>query len=373
MMKILIPFLFWLVGLFLMWNVRPVGRRANLSTTPSVPSLLISIIIPARNEEHIIGKLLSSLAGQTFKPHEIIVVDDESSDNTAVVAQTFNIKIIRGKKAENGWLGKSWACFQGAQYSNGDTLLFLDADTWLTPNGLEDIAGMYSERRGLVTVQPYHVTMKMYEQLSAFFNIVVMAGLNVFTPFGNRLKPSGGFGPCVICSRETYFALGGHEAAKSKVLEDIALARTFSGKGYNVSCYGGRGSISFRMYPDGFKSLIEGWAKGFAEGSASIRKSFLLLVILWITGCFEAFITLCQSSVFTDASLIWAAVFLYVLYAFQIKWMLRRIGRFQIWTAVLFPIPLVFFALLMVWSIIRKHFMKKVIWKDRVIQFGDQD
>ena len=86
MMKLAIPLLFWLVGVFLMWNVRTVRKRSSRSTTLPMASLRISVIIPARNEEHRIGKLLSSLAEQTFEPHEIIVVDDESSDNTAAAA-----------------------------------------------------------------------------------------------------------------------------------------------------------------------------------------------------------------------------------------------------------------------------------------------
>jgi 4,4'-diaponeurosporenoate glycosyltransferase len=371
-MRLMVPLLFWFVGLFLMWDVRPVGKRSGRSTTLPMAPLRISVIIPARNEEHRIGRLLSSLAEQTFEPHEIIVVDDESSDNTVATAETFDVKIVGGKKPENGWLGKPWVCYEGAQHSDGDILLFLDADTWLTPNGLEDIAGAYVERKGLVTVQPYHETMKKYEQLSAFFNIIVMAGLNTFTPFGKRLKPRGGFGPCVMCSREDYFAVGGHGAAKGKVLEDIALASAFSERGYSVSCYGGKGSIFFRMYPEGFKSLVEGWAKGFAEGSTSIRKSFLLLIIMWITGCFEAFIKTFEIVRSPDVSLVWPLILLYGLYALQVRWILHRIGKFQLWTAVVFPIPLIFFALLMIWSIVQKYLLKSVRWKDRVIKLDGE-
>ncbi len=352
-----------------MWDVRPIGKRKDPSDPAIVPLPRISVIIPARDEERRIRKLLSSLVKQTLEPYEIIVVDDESGDNTVVAAQEYNVHLIKGRKAENGWLGKPWACMQGAGYSRGDVLLFLDADTWLSPRGLEDIATEYARQRGLITVQPYHETVKLYEQLSAFFNIIVMAGLNVFTPLGNSLRPSGGFGPCVMCSRDDYFTIGGHEAAKGKVLEDIALARTFSEKGYKVSCYSGRGAISFRMYPDGFRSLIEGWTKGFAEGSASIRKLFLFLIILWVTGCFEAFINLFKFLGFSDVPSVWVPVFTYCLYAFQVFWILHRIGRFKMWTALFFPVSLIFFALIMGWSLIQKHILKQVRWKNRVIKF----
>lgn len=369
MTKLIPPLMFWFIGLFLMWDLQPVSRRKNRPKIPARPSLRISVIIPARNEEHPIQKLLRSLKDQTIEPYEVIVVDDESNDNTAVMAQKLSAKVVKGKKTEVGWLGKSWACWQGSQHASGDTFLFLDADTWLAPNGLQDIALAYLERGGLVTVQPYHETVKLYEQLSAFFNIIAMAGLNAFTPLGNKLHPSGGFGPCVICSREDYFAAGGHAAVKERVLEDIALAQTFSSKGYPVSCYSGKGSIAFRMYPAGLRSLLEGWSKGFAEGSVSIRRSFLLLTILWITGCFEASIAPVASFFAPDMRIFWAMAALYGLYVLQIGWMLTRIGKFHMGTALLFPIPLIFFTFLMLWSAVQKHLLKKTVWKDRVIRF----
>ncbi len=365
----MIALVFWFIGIFLMWNTRPVGKRDDGSGSATARCLRVSVIIPARNEEHNIGKLLQSLKEQTHKPYEIIVVDDQSDDRTASVAAGFNVSTVKGTMSEDGWVGKSWACYQGAEKSSGDALLFLDADTCLTSTALSDLVSLYSERKGLVTVQPYHTMVKTYEQFSAFFNIVAMAGLNAFTPFGDRLRPGGGFGPCVMCSRQDYFSIGGHHTVKDRVLEDIALAKAFSAAGKRVSCYSGRGTISFRMYPDGFRSLIEGWTKGFAEGSASIRKPFLLMIILWITGCFEASEAAITAISAQHSPSIWSTLAIYGLYVLQLRWILRRIGEFRVWTAVFFPLPLAFFAVLMAWSITQKHALKKVRWKGRTIVF----
>ncbi|HEX2966566.1 MAG TPA: glycosyltransferase family 2 protein [Syntrophorhabdaceae bacterium] len=367
----MIALAFWFIGIFLMWDIRPVRKQHDRLTLAPAYRSRVSVIIPARNEEQNIRKLLQSLQEQTHEPYEIIVVDDQSEDKTASVAAEFNVTVTSGSMSKDTWVGKSWACFQGAEQSRGDTLLFLDADTCLARTGLSDLEAIYAEQKGLVTVQPYHAMVRTYEQFSAFFNIIVMAGLNVFTPFGDKLRPGGGFGPCVICSRQDYFSTGGHHAVKGKVLEDIALAKTFLAAGKKVSCYSGRGTISFRMYPDGFRSLLEGWTKGFAEGSTSIHAPILLMIVFWIIGCFEAFTGIIKLISAQHAFFI-SPLIVYGLYVLQLRWILRRIGTFNMWTAVLFPLPLTFFVVLMMWSIVQKHVLKKVRWKGRIIQLNDR-
>ena len=97
--------------------------------------------------------------------------------------------MLRGEALPEGWAGKPWACWQGAQQAGGDLLLFLDADTWLEPDGLERLVQEYLAQGGLLSVQPFHRVRQLYEELSAFFNIVQIAGMNAFTPLGDRLAP----------------------------------------------------------------------------------------------------------------------------------------------------------------------------------------
>ncbi|HPD56623.1 MAG TPA: glycosyltransferase family 2 protein [Smithellaceae bacterium] len=369
-MRFIIPLIFWLVGLFLLWRVKTPLSREDLSVSAAQNILRVSVIIPARNEAKKIGRLLESLKAQSVAPLEVIVVDDESSDNTALIAQACGVQVIKSKKIPAGWLGKPWACWQGARAAGGDALLFLDADTWLARNGLENIVRKFREKGGFLSVQPYHVTEKLYEQLSAFFNIVVMAGFNAFTILGEKIKPTGGFGPCAICLRDDYFALGGHAAVKDSVIENSVLGGIFLSQGHPVSCYGGKSTISFRMYPDGLKDLFWGWSKSFAAGSASVSKITFLLIILWVTGCFEAFILPAKAILagknYKELCLL---SIIYLLFAGQLMWMLRQIGKFQKWTALLYPLPLIFFVFVMFWSVLQKTIFRKTKWKDRVVEF----
>jgi len=328
----------------------------------------VSVIVPARNEAERIGSLLESLTRQSTPAHEILVVDDESADDTARIARELGATVISGEALPEGWSGKPWACWQGAQQSTGEVLFFLDADTWLEPTGLESLVGALRDKRGLVTVQPYHVTEKAYEQLSAIFNIVVLAGMNAFTPLSRWWKPRGGFGPCAVIGREDYFATGGHSAVRAAVLENLALAKVFRRAGLPVACYGGLGAINFRMYPGGVGQLVEGWSKGFASGAAGIALPTLILTVAWVWGCFSTFLSLVRALIPGSGLPLLPWLVLYPLYAAQIYWMLGRVGTFRWWTAALYPIPLVFFAAIMAWSLVLTRLVRRVTWRGRRVR-----
>ena len=111
----------------------------KLKTAPFDEKPLISILIPARNEEENIGSLLTGLINQTYQSIEIIVYDDCSTDHTTQIVtklalQNSKIKLINGKELPQGWLGKNHACHQLAEAAQGDYFLFLDADVSLKPD-----------------------------------------------------------------------------------------------------------------------------------------------------------------------------------------------------------------------------------------------
>jgi 4,4'-diaponeurosporenoate glycosyltransferase len=368
---------FWLVGFFLMWRIPSFKNKSKLvsrmenSSERDWPS--ISIIIPARNEENNIDKLLATLSRQSVRPLEIIVVDDESADQTCAIAVASGATLVSSEPLPEGWTGKNWACWRGAERASGEILLFLDADVWLAVDGLERLIQVYAHGGGLLTVQPYHVTKRSYEQLSAFFNIVLMAGLNAFTPLGDKIEPSGAFGPCLMCSRDDYFSTGGHEGVKAEVLESIKLAGAFKDRGLPVWCYGGWGAIYFRMYPEGLGELIEGWSKGFGTGALSIRFPFFLMTIAWVTGCFGATIGLIKTFRLPYSLNPIPLFLLYMLYGLQVWWILRRIGNFAGRIIVTYPMPLLFFAVIMLRSLIMVHLLGRVQWRGRMVQVAPME
>ena len=358
----------WLCGGWLLWRVAPVvGRRRALDD----PDLFeaerppCSIVIPARDEAGTLPTLLASLTAERRPDDEVIVVDDDSSDGTAAVAEAGGARVVAAPPLPAGWTGKNSASWTGAAAATNEVLVFLDADTELLPGGLDRLLGAHQRRGGLLSVQPFHAVRRAYEQLSAYFNVIAMMGIDAFTPLGDRRVPSGAFGPVLITGRADYDLVGGHASVADEILDDVALARRYTEAGVRVTCLGGRGTVRFRMYPDGLRHLLEGWTKNFAGGAVGTRKLTLVLIAAWVSLGIEAGWTLVAALGGGGAVGLGPATVIYVAVAAQLAWMLRRLGSFHPLTSVLFPVPLAFFLLVFARSMVDVYVRRRVTWKGR--------
>ncbi len=333
----------WATGFLLL----PRLRRGD-GSAGALPPAEVSVIIPARNEEQNLPTLLRSIAAQPMRPREIVVVNDASTDRTAEIARQSGAVVLDLQPLPEGWRGKAWACHQGANAAKGDLLLFLDADTWFEPDGLARALGGYAG--GAFSVGPYHAVRRPYEQLSLFFNFNMVVGT----------MPDGLFGQMLLVDRESYQRVGGHQAVKGRTLENFFLAQRFRAAGIPVRSETGRGVLSFRMYPNGFRELVEGWTKGFASGAGQTPGGVLAVVVAWMIGLMLTPI----GWVATGDWLWWGGV--YLLCAAQVCWFSRQIGSFRWMAALLYPVPLVFFFAVFARSAMRSG--KQVTWKGREIR-----
>ena len=354
---------FWVPAFIFLFRI----SSCKVSTYRNINNPSVSVIIPARNEEHTLPRLLNSLSVQLTSDDEVIVVDDHSEDRTKAVAEKRAVKVLESLPTPEGWLGKAWACYQGVRIASKEILVFLDADTVLEKNGLKKIIEKYVEKDGVLSIQPYHKVRNLYEQLSAFFNIIMMAGIGAFTVLGSRIKPIGLFGQVVVMKKQHYLDSGGHDKVKGEILEDLAFGSELQKKGVEIHCLGGRSTISFRMYPNGIRELINGWSKGFAMGAAKTPLPLLILIIAWISGSLGTTRGLIEVIITTNnvQIAIWGS--LYILYVAQIYWMLVRIGNFKFYTALFYPIPMAFFVIVFTHSFVRIFIARNVKWKGRKI------
>ncbi|WNR45317.1 glycosyltransferase family 2 protein [Paenibacillus roseipurpureus] len=354
-----------LVGLLMFWTF-PI-----IKTTEKNGQLfpLLSIIIPARNEAGRISPLLRSLQEQHYQSFEVLIVDDHSTDQTANIARSFGAKVLQNKAVDSG-SGKSTACWHGAQHAKGQWLLFLDADTSFTDaDSLFKILGFYHRKgaRGILSLQPYHTVHRLYENLSAIFNVIVFVGMNVFTIWGSAFKAAGSFGPSIVCNKKDYFLAGGHHKILGAVMDDLALGQAFMDNNLPVYCMGGSGVITFRMYPEGLKSLVEGWCKSFAVGSKSTHPVVMAMIILWITGGFMSTAALISSIMVFNISGMASSGLLYAAYALQTLRLARRCGNFNRWIFLFYPLLFLFFSAIHLYSLFRAHVLHSVSWKGRKI------
>ena len=203
---------------------------------------------------------------------------------------------------------------------------------------------------GAFSVGPYHAVRKPYENLSIFFNFNVTVGT----------VPGGLFGQMLLVDRESYRRVGGHETVRARILENFWLAEKFRAVGIPVCSKRGRGAFSFRMYPNGIRELIEGWTKGFASGAGQTPRGTLLVVVVWMIGLMLAPI----GWLVTGDWLQWGAM--YLLCAAQLVWISRLVGAFRWYTALLYPVPLIFFFAVFARSALRSG--RVVTWKGREIR-----
>jgi 4,4'-diaponeurosporenoate glycosyltransferase len=324
-------------------------RAHRLSLAPSgapgaVDGLRVSVIIPARDEARSLPSLLASLGRQSAPASEVIVVDDGSRDGTGELARASGARVVRVDGPPPGWLGKPWACHQGAMAASGDLLVFLDADVRLAPDALAALVALHGEVGGLVSVQPYHAAAPGAEELSAVFNAAAVLGSGETARWRTRRRRAA-FGPCIVTDRLAYHDGGGHAAVRAEIVEDMALARNFAAGGRPVTCRLGGDLVRFRMYPDGFGALLDGWTKNIATGAAGADRAGVLATVAWVASA--AFVAASSAAAVvrwllggprpTGAALGWLVT------AGTFRAVLRPLGSFRMVWSLLFPIPLACF------------------------------
>ena len=331
---------------------------------PAEPCTLesVSIIIPARNEEKNLPRLLQSIADSATRPLEVVVVDDDSTDKTAEVAASLGAHVLPSVERPVGWTGKSWACYQGAQYATGEVLLFLDADTYLLPGGFERLVSCWAreqDRSLVLSVLPYHATKAAYEQLSIFFNILMAAGAGGFS----RVSAPRLFGQSLLIFRETYFAAGGHAAVRGVVLENLRWASRLRECGASILCLGGKGTLHTRMFPEGFRQMSESWAKAFLQGASDSGRMVLVMAIAWISALWSTAMVLIMPGNHGRISL----ALIYVLFSAQIAWITRQLGSYRVFTCLLYPLPLAYYCVIFGRAATRRALGRKAVWRGRQV------
>jgi len=352
----------WLI----LWRV-PLIQEATVSDKANKK---LSIIIPARNEANNLPLLLQSIHQQKFQPFELLVVDDDSTDDTVRVAVSNGAQVVTFHHDEQVWQGKSAACWAGAKAAQGDYLLFLDADvSFAQANSLANIIAAFQiqDAQGALSIQPYHIVEKTYENFSTLFNIIVLIGMNQFSLFSHKFQTAGAFGPSLLVHRDTYFKVGGHAKNRDAMMDHIELGKELILQDLPVKLYGGKDTLNFRMYPNGLTELSKGWSKSFATAALSTHPLITLGISLFIAGAFIAF-SFPIYFVFTQQ---WVSALIalvgYVILGSHFWRMARLAGNFHWLALICYPILFGFFVGLFAWSGFKTFILRRVSWKGRDI------
>lgn len=281
-----LPFYNLLISLYNLFT-SGVLKEKNCNNNES----LISILIPVRNEEDNIGELINCLIVQSYKNFEIIILDDFSTDNTFSVCKELSgkdprIKLVRGRKLPQGWLGKNWACFQLSQAANGVYFLFIDADIRPDVKAVESsLNELENSNSDLLTIYPIQTMISVGEKICVgALNWIFYSFLPIAQVYNSRSKKiAGAVGQFMFWKREVYVNSGGHLSVKDKIVEDIEIGKFLKNKGYRINLLRGGKLISCRMYRS-FRNAVNGFTKNaYPSANNSAVIFFLSLVLLSVS------------------------------------------------------------------------------------------
>ncbi len=262
-----ILFIILIINLFTFYRLRP-----HIEPQTTVQPL-ISILIPARDEEQSIERCIRSLLNQAYEQLEILVLDDHSSDLTTAIVQHIidelpaqkqgRLQLLQGEELPIGWGGKNFACQQLAQQASGDYLFFTDADTVHDPKMVASVLEcMQSRKVSLLTAQPTYELASLGERLVVpLLTFTIMTLLPVaLIPVRPEPSLATGNGQLLCFERSAYEHIGGHASVKNRILEDVLLARAVKAAGYHMIFVDAQDLVRCRMY----RSFTEVWS-GFSK------------------------------------------------------------------------------------------------------------
>jgi glycosyltransferase involved in cell wall biosynthesis len=250
----------------------------------------VTAIVPARNEEQVVSLCVESLARQP-EVAEILVVDDQSEDRTAdvvrgLMAANPRMRLLETRGMPPGWVGKNNACWIGAEASEGDWLLFTDADAELLPGAVARALQLASETKaGLVSFSPEQVAKSWYEKALIPFVYCRLARHFSYEAVNDpNSAAAAANGQFLMMRRDLYEAIGGHASVAGEVLEDVALARRAKAGKQGIWFGPGKGMVRTRMYRS-FEGMCEGWTKNLyllIGGRPGAVYRELLSVVPWV-------------------------------------------------------------------------------------------
>jgi cellulose synthase/poly-beta-1,6-N-acetylglucosamine synthase-like glycosyltransferase len=325
---------------------------------------LVSILIPARNEQDKIVNLLESIYQQDYPHHEVIVYDDESTDETYQICSGFaeshpRFSVIKGSELPAGWLGKNHACDQLAKKATGKYFLFLDADDTVD-DGLinSSVYRMQAHKLGLLSLLPNQVMITTGEKL--IVPLVHFLLLNLFPVRLVQLTKQAVFsaacGQFMLFDAAVYRKNNWHRQVRNKVLEDVEIMKAVKSAGYNGEILLANNMISCRMYRS-YREAINGFTKSTLGAFNNSVLAVLLYLLLFIGGPMIVLMTLNFNLISFMISLIILTRVMVSLSADQPVW----------YNVIFHPVQMLNLAGIALLSV-QRHLTGTNVWKGRQIR-----
>ncbi len=343
---------------------------------------LVSVILPVRNEEKNIRACLNSLINQTYKNYEIIVIDDNSTDNTrAIVLDIKNksetsIELLSAGMLPSGWLGKTHANHIGANHAKGKWFLFTDADT------VHSESSLLSGTHYVLKHEVDFLSLIGDPVMKTFWDNSVLSVIRHFHSVGfglgwkrinddNYPKRFAASGAYILIKSSVYKKIGGHEAIRDKITDDYSLAGLTKGKKYKIRFLIGTDFAKVRMH----KNLKEIWyavGKNYfaAFNDYPLNVSvfafiyFIFFILPFVLLASGALLLIIEDNVYSKLVFINGVIQVSTLMMGQA--LFNKFIELKSIYVVTLPLTLIIYFGIMIHSILRKILNKGYAWKDRI-------
>ena len=357
----------------LILNLRSLKSPSSDSRIP-VPAPLISVLVPARDEEANIEVCLKSLQEQDYPNFEILVLDDNSSDNTAnIVAQIATkddrIRLVRGESLLEGWAGKPFACYQLAKIARGSWLLFVDADTIHAPHMLRSVLALALQLKpSLLSGFPRQLATSLPQKVAIpVLYFVILSWLPLWwLQRSKEPKPSLAIGQFLLFPTEEYWRIGGHKAVRDRILEDVWL-------GVEVNRHGGRliaidlsTVVSCHMYQS-LGAMWEGFIKWIYSVASLSPAALVGLMVAGYVFFLAPFYWLWNGLFVVAAPADWRAIVIFqVATILVMRWLVDNHFKEPLVSTLLHPAGFSFLFLASLYAGLRRIAGAGVYWKKRL-------
>ena len=365
--------------LFSLLNIIKITKDTKSFPLPQEP--LVSVLIPARNEEDNIKSCIESFLTQTYKNYEILVLDDNSTDNTYKIVEKIakkypnKVRLFSGKPLPSDWRGKSFAMQQLLEHAKGEYYLFTDADTIHTEESISlMMSNMAYHDADLVSGYIGQKTKTFGEKITIPL-IYLLTGFVIPLWINNRCKLSifaSAIGQYIGVKASAFKSIGGYEKIKNYTTEDIYLAREMKKAGFKTIFIDAKSAATCRMYTN-YDQSVRGISKNIFDflGKNSIVMCLIVIAIFFflvipapicILKLFEMRL---QNSTYVD-TLTFALIINFVLTF--LSWLMTFATRkLPLYIALIYPLVhlnLLYIALV---SWIRSEQGKGYVWKGRLV------
>jgi chlorobactene glucosyltransferase len=376
--RLWIPHLYFPLTLGLAWyffilaaaNILEMRRRTFPPELTDGP--LVSVLIPARNEEKNIQRCLRFLENQSYQNYEILVIDDNSKDGTWAIMEEMarenpRIRIYRGAPLPGDWYGKPYALQQLSREARGEILIFTDADTehqfrsisWTVTNMRKSGADFISGYVGQTLLSfGERITVPLMFFLTGF---IIPLFMSRYTRIGFF---SSAVGQYIAIKKETFLHIGGFTHIRQKTSEDVYLARYVKNQGFRTIFLDLSDHVQCRMY-SGYREAVAGIGKNIFDFLG--KRSFLIFAVMVAVFLF-LFLPFPLLFYLAVGNSDYTARLLIINILYTLTWMMLFWDRKITWYyALLWPLLSLNLLSMAAWSWFRTISGRGFLWKDRIV------